>query len=127
MKHILVFGTFDNLHPGHRFLLDYAQQKGELHIVVARDATVQRIKNKMPDQNENDRISKIQHAYPDAKVHLGNENDYFEPVRNIEPDAIILWYDQKMPPGVSEEDLPCVVERCDAFHPEKYKSSLRSP
>ena len=122
---VLVFGTFDHLHPGHRFLLEAASKRGELHVVVARDETVKRIKGKLPDQKEDERVTAIQEAFPNTDVILGDTKEYLVPVQAINPDLIILGYDQKLPPGVSEVDFHCTVERLEAFEPEKYKSSLR--
>ncbi len=123
--HILVFGTFDKLHPGHRFLLDEASKRGELSVVVARDANVVRIKGRAPVQDEKARIRAVQEAFPDATIILGDSHDFLVPVRAVHPDLILLGYDQKLPPGVRVSDLPCPIERLPAFEPEKYKSSLR--
>lgn len=121
---ILVFGTFDVLHPGHHFLLTEAAKRGDLHVVVARDAHVQLIKGRLPKQSEEERLSALQAAYPQADICLGDKADFLAPVRAIKPDLILLGYDQKLPPGVSEEDLPCPTERLLAFEPHKWKSSL---
>ena len=122
---ILVFGTFDHLHPGHRFLLSEGEKRGELHVVIARDVNVEKMKGRLPAQKENERLSALQEAYPNADVRLGDEEDFLAPVRVIEPDLILLGYDQKLPPGVTEADLPCSTERLPAFEPHKWKSSLR--
>lgn len=121
---ILVFGTFDHLHPGHRSVLDEASKRGALFVIVARESTVQRIKKKQPAQSEGERVDAIRAAYPNADVRLGEQTDFLAPVVAIEPDLILLGYDQQMPPGVEESSLPCAVERLPAFHPEKFKSSL---
>ena len=41
---VAVFGTFDLLHKGHRFVLDQAEERGDLFVVIARDSTVKTIK-----------------------------------------------------------------------------------
>lgn len=122
---VLIFGTFDLLHPGHHFLLREGESRGELHVVVARDLHVQELKGRLPKQNEHDRLAALEKAYPNAKIRLGDSEDFLAPVRAIKPDLILLGYDQKLPPGVSAEDLPCPIERLGAFEPEKWKSSLR--
>ncbi len=122
---VLVFGTFDQLHPGHLFLLEEARNRGELSVVVARDSNVMKMKGKEAVQSESERKRAIEEAFPDANVILGDPKDFLVPVRAVNPDLIILGYDQKLPPGVSEGDLSCSVERLGAFEPEKYKSSLR--
>ena len=92
---------------------------------MARDRNVERIKGFKPSQSETDRKRAIEEIFSTATVILGDPHDFLVPVRAVHPDLIILGYDQVLPPGVSEEDLPCPVERLPAFKPEKYKSSLR--
>lgn len=121
---ILVFGTFDQLHPGHRFVLEEAQKRGDLTVVVARDATVKRFKRRLPVQSQEERRAAVASAVPSARVVLGDEKDYRRPLHAFAPDLILLGYDQVLPEGVSLEDLPCPVERLPAFHPERFKSSL---
>ena len=146
MPHLrfLVFGTFDHLHPGHRFLLSEAskracppgpastelstssrRRRGELHVVIARDANVERIKGRKSDQQEGERLDAISALFPDAIVVLGDPRDFLVPIHTIKPDLILLGYDQELPPGVKREDIPCPTERLPAFEPEKWKSSFR--
>lgn len=125
MTRVLVFGTFDRLHPGHTFLLRSSSERGELWIVVARDENVFRMKGRKPEQSEKKRMQSIAEAFPSAQVILGDAQDFLAPVRFIAPDLILLGYDQQLPPGVSPVDLPCPVERLPAYKPEQYKSSLR--
>lgn len=124
-KRVLTFGTFDHLHPGHIAYLSEAQSKGDLYIIVARDQNVTHIKGKTPDQSEEDRKKALEDAFPNATVLLGDSVDYLKPVMDILPDIIVMGYDQHLPPGVSEGDLPCSVERASPHRPEEYKSSLR--
>ena len=122
---VLLFGTFDHLHPGHLFVFEEAKKRGDVSIVVARDRNVERIKGRAPDQNEEERRKTVLAAIPEAQVVLGDPGDFLAPVRSIKPDLILLGYDQRFPPGVTDADLPCPVERLPAFEPGKYKSSLR--
>ena len=122
---VLLFGTFDRLHPGHEFVLQEGLKRGDLHVVVARDVTVERIKGHKPDQSEQKRMNAISEKFPDAHIVLGDNSDYLKPVKAIAPGLILLGYDQELPPGVGLEDLPCEVERLESFEPGRYKSSLR--
>lgn len=100
-------------------------KRGDLHVIVARDATVERIKKKLPAHSQDQRKAAIEAAFPDAVVVLGDGGgDYLKPVREIGPDLILLGYDQRLPPGIVEDDLPCPIERLPSFEPEKYKTSL---
>jgi FAD synthetase len=120
---ILIFGTFDQFHAGHRYVIEEAMALGNLTVVVAQDENVKRMKGFYPEQNEDERVRFLRKKYPDAQLALGHESDFFDPIRRIQPDLIVLGYDQAMPPGIHEEDLPCTVKRLDAFEPEKWKSS----
>jgi FAD synthetase len=122
---ILIFGTFDHLHPGHAFVLEEALRRGEAHVVVARDGNVAKIKGRKPDQTEEERKVAIEKAFPAAHVLLGDPDDFLVPIRSVNPDLILLGYDQKLPPGVSEADIQIPIERLQPHHPEKFKSSLR--
>lgn len=120
---VLVFGTFDVLHPGHRFVIEEALKRGEVTVVVARDTTVRQIKKRSPRQSECERSQVLQEAFPSIIVMLGDSSDYRVPIAAVAPDLILLGYDQSFPPGVSDADFPCPVERLPAFEPEKWKSS----
>ncbi len=122
---VLLFGTFDQLHPGHRFILAEASRRGALTVIIARDVTVERHKGRLPRQSEEERRAAVQLAVPSAKVLLGDSDDYLRPVRENAPDLILLGYDQSLPMGVQLKDLPCPAERLPAHHPELYKSSLQ--
>ena len=121
---ILLFGTFDHLHPGHHFVFNEALKRGEVWVVIARDKNVEKIKGRAPEQSEEERKQTIEKVFPAVHTVLGDPENFLVPVREIRPDLILLGYDQKLPPGVLEKDLQCSVERLEAFSPEKYKSSL---
>lgn len=121
---VLVFGTFDQLHTGHHFVLQEAMKRGHVTVIVARDHNVERIKGRSPVQSEGERARAIQKAFPEATVAPGDSDDFLVPVKTLHPDLILLGYDQKLPPGVTDKDFPCPVERLPAFEPSIYKSSL---
>jgi FAD synthetase len=73
---VLVFGTFDHLHPGHVFVLNEAQKRGEVRVIVARDRNVERIKGTSPNQSEDVRQQKIQKTFPTIEVVLGDSEDF---------------------------------------------------
>lgn len=120
---VLTFGTFDHLHPGHLAYLTEASTRGDLFIIVARDTNVEHIKGHTPDHTEQQRVDALKQAFPDATVLLGDTEDYLKPVREIAPDLICMGYDQQLPPGITEEDLPCEIMRAQAHNPEEFKSS----
>lgn len=124
MKTVLVFGTFDKLHPGHRWFLTAARQYGDrLVVVVARDHNVDKVKGHQPTQPEDQRLEQIQAIPEVAEARLGLE-DYSKKeqiIKEIKPDVICLGYDQA--PHFQSPDPAIQVVRLEAFHPEIYKSS----
>ena len=124
---VLLFGTFDHFHPGHAFFIAEAMKRGDVTVIVARDRNVERIKGKASVQDEAQRAQIVREHFPKVSVALGDPDDFLVPVRSIKPDLILLGYDQGLPPGVSEKDLPCPVERLPAHRPEEFKSSLWRP
>ncbi len=132
MKKVLVFGTFDGLHPGHINFFEQAKKLGdELIVVVARDATVEKIKGRRPRKNENARLSDVGNAGIAGEVLLGNLGDPYAIIKRIEPDIIALGYDQNsftagLPGFIKKDNLNIEIVRLSAFEPEIYKSSFFS-
>ncbi|MDP3975810.1 MAG: adenylyltransferase/cytidyltransferase family protein [bacterium] len=121
---VMIFGTFDVFHPGHRFFIERAQEQGsELIVVVARDKTVKSLKPVLKN-SEQVRLVAIRQAFPNVQVVLGDEEDPMRVVREYAPALVCLGYDQI---GFSEQlqhAFPEIeVKRIEAFEPEKYKSS----
>ncbi|EKE18597.1 MAG: hypothetical protein ACD_9C00288G0006 [uncultured bacterium] len=131
MKKVLVFGTFDIFHEGHRNFLKQARAHGEyLRIVVARDVTVLKVKGKLPRHSEGERVNAIKKSGLAEKVVLGGLDDRYRVVREYKPDVICLGYDQKqsipeLRRKLAESGLGRTqIIRLEAYKPEIYKSSL---
>ena len=57
---VLIFGSFDLLHPGHISLFKDAKKLGDhLTVVVARNSTIQKVKGHKPKYDENDRLEHV--------------------------------------------------------------------
>lgn len=131
---VMVFGTFDVFHPGHRFFIEKSMERGkketknngelQLVIVIARDETVKRIKPVLRN-DETTRQRVVHEQFPEAEVVLGDLEDPMKVIQEYRPALVCLGYDQI---GFSErlqEEYPEIqVERIEAHFPEKYKSSL---
>lgn len=125
MMKVLIFGTFDDLHPGHHAYIRQAMDRGDVTAIVARDANVERIKGRAPLQDEETRRAAIEAAFPGVRAVLGDSDDFLAPVRAANPDLILLGYDQKLPPGMDAGHLRCAIERAEPFEPDIHKSSIR--
>ncbi|RLW70043.1 MAG: hypothetical protein B6D68_01325 [spirochete symbiont of Stewartia floridana] len=97
MKSILVFGTFDALHPGHRWFLRHAAALGgRLTAVVARDCFVKSWKGQYPVFTEQARMSALRNSGLADQVLLADERiRTYEVLRKIKPDIICLGHDQQ--------------------------------
>jgi|SRR3989344_6954780 len=131
MIKILVFGTFDGLHKGHRNFFKQAKKYGDyLVVVVGRDSTVQKTKNRLPKFSEQERLKAVQQDLHVSEARLGNEgNDPYKVIEEVNPDIICLGYDQthfvdKLELKIKEMGLSIEVKRLKAFKPEKYHSSI---
>lgn len=127
----MVFGTFDNLHPGHLSYFSQARRFGEeLFVIVARDKNVVRQKGRLPLEDEKARLRKVRLALGPAggRAMLGNIRDQYSVIRRLRPDFIALGYDQKvdmkqLKGEIAESRLFCKIRRLKPYQPDKYKSS----
>ena len=104
-KRIVATGVFDLLHPGHLDFLEQARALGdELVVIVARDSTALELKH-TPVNAERLRRELIEAlAMVDSAV-LGYLNDHFRIIKEIQPDIIVLGYDQRPTVEELESDL----------------------
>ncbi len=87
-------GVFDILHTGHISYLEQAKAAGdELVVVVACDETVRKRKHE-PITPEDMRLRIIQSLKPVDRAVIGGTGDFFDTLKDIRPDIIMLGYDQ---------------------------------
>ncbi len=132
MIKVLVFGTFDGLHEGHKDFFRQAKEFGDyLVVVVGRNSTIVKTKGRLPKFGENERLEAVQECGLVDQARLGNENmSPYIVVKEISPDIICLGYDQthfvdKLEGKLREMGMGNIqIKRLNAFEPEKYKSSI---
>lgn len=129
---IMVFGTFDGIHEGHRDLLRQARALAPhpfLVVSLARDSVATRMKGDAPRKSETARLSAMGAEDVVDEAVLGDEEGYLPHIVAARPDIIALGYDQSgMYVDVLEEALAAAglhvrIERLAPFRPEIYKSS----
>ena len=101
VRRVLAAGSFDLIHPGHIHFLSEAQRFGLLHVVVARDSSIQRIKGRPPVLSENDTLTLVSSLKPVYRAVLGDLHDFLKPVVEVRPDVVVLGPDQPF----DEEEL----------------------
>ncbi len=135
MKKVLIFGSFDILHPGHLFVIQEAKKYGEVHAVVALDETIQKVKWKPPVNSLEARIKNI--SQYGVIPHAGDAHDRLRVFREVNPDTVVLGYDQtvfvdKLKEYIVAERLPTKIItlnpfREDIFKTTKLKNLLEDP
>lgn len=134
-KKIMIFGTFDGLHPGH---LDFFRQARALAqevfliVSVARDRNVKRIKGQPPVLNEKKRAALIKKTGVPGKVVLGGLSDHLAHILKERPDIIALGYDQKnyvknLQSDLNKKNLHVRVVRLKPYKAHIYKNALLRP
>lgn len=98
---VVAAGTFDGIHDGHRYYLRAARNLGDhLTVIVARDATVPRIKGKRARWNERQRragvakLSEVDRALLGRHLRSSDQDERFRVLLSLRPDVICLGYDQ---------------------------------
>jgi cytidyltransferase-like protein len=94
--HILIFGTFDGFHDGHRAYIEEASKlASQVTAVVTPDKVIQELKQYIPRHDLATRIEFIEKEYPSIKVIVGDtEINTWRILEDVAPDAILLGYDQ---------------------------------
>ncbi len=104
---VLVAGSFEILHPGHIYLFREAWRLGSVHVVVARDSSIERFKGRKPVVPEEQRLRVVESVRYVSRAVLGDPVDYLKPVLDIRPDIILLgpdqWPDEERLRGELEE------------------------
>lgn len=108
-------------------MLRQALREGEVTVVVARDENVHRFKGYSPRQPLQERMEAIVSAFPSIRVVAGDASDMQSAIRAIQPDLILLGYDQQLPPGMDESLLGVPTRRLRPHYPSRFKSSLLRP
>jgi FAD synthetase len=117
---VMATGTFDLLHMGHIYYLKEAKKLGDtLTVIVARDATVHRLKHE-PINPEEVRLNLIKELSVVDEAYLGYEDDMYAIVEEIQPDIIALGYDQihdeqKLDAELKKRKLSAKVIRLSEF------------
>ncbi|TAL54509.1 MAG: FAD synthase [Nanoarchaeota archaeon] len=129
MTRVMVMGTFDLFHKGHEYFLREARRRGDyLVVLIARDATVAKLKGKKPRRNEKQRQYDVKKSGIPDKVVLGKLGDKYSVLEKEKPDVICLGYDQtfftdKLKDELKKRGIKAKIIRLKSFKPEIYKTS----
>ena len=131
-KTVTIFGAFDGIHEGHLVFIKEAKALGDkLVAIVARDSEVEKIKGKLPKNNEVSRINSLLQVEDIDQVFLGDaEQGTYKVLQEVKPDLILLGYDQQalfddIKKAIANDILPAIeLVHGRAHKPEVFKSSI---
>ncbi|HJJ46666.1 MAG TPA: FAD synthase [Methanocorpusculum sp.] len=129
MKRVVATGTFDILHPGHLFFLSESRKLGdELWVIVSRETNIRH--KAAPVVSEEQRVKMIKSLKCVDHAILGDTEDMFKPIREINPDIITLGFNQyfdenKLKKQLKERGLCADVVRIGAYTGSKFTSSTQ--
>ena len=132
MTKVMIFGTFDGLHPGHLDFFRQAKTHGDFLVVsVARDRVVPQFKNQPAMFGEKERLWLVKANRFVDKAVLGDEKkeDFYNHIKDEAPDVICLGYDQWATEKEVRENLDKVgltktkIVRLKPYKGQTHKSS----
>ncbi|WP_152040419.1 adenylyltransferase/cytidyltransferase family protein [Salinigranum salinum] len=128
-RRVVAQGTFDILHPGHLHYLREARSMGdELHVIVARRENVtHKAPPVLAGRQRRDMVAALDVV---DVARLGHPEDIFVPIREIDPDVIVLGHDQHhdedaIRDALDARGIDCEVARASARASE-YEGELLS-
>ena len=131
MKTVMVFGTFDGVHPGHEYFFAEAKKLGDrLVVCIARDTIVEALKGRRPKRPEIERREALAESRSvDQVVYGDRELGSYRIVEEISPEVIALGYDQQelkddLARWLNAKGKSIELVSIAAHHPELYKSSI---
>ena len=131
MRKVMVFGTFDGIHRGHREFLKDAKALGDyLVAVVAQDHVVEHLKGHLPKINLEERSRLLSEEDNVDQVVIGDaEIETWRVVREHRPEVVALGYDQtqlaeSLLAHLDEFDWHPEVKVMKSFEPNIYHNSI---
>lgn len=128
-KVVVVFGSFDGLHDGHRYFLREARKLGDrLIAVVAQDVYLREFKGRNPRFSLENRIAAIKAEGIADEVMPGDTvQNSWEVLGRIQPQVIALGYDQaSLEEALKQKyvDSPLEIAQIEALKPDSLHSSI---
>src|SRR3989344_2214223 len=129
MKTVLVFVTFDTIHPGHISFFQQARRYGDRVVVgIARDQTAKKVKGHPPLNREIDRKNMVSAIRLVDQAFLGSHTDRMYLIRKVKPAVVCLGYDQQAFVDQLRAVFPKLkIVRLKSYRPQIYKSSKLRP
>lgn len=118
MTRVVAQGTFDLLHTGHlHYLHDAASFGDELVVIVARRTNVtHKPAPILPARQRRELVGAFDVV---DRAILGDENDIFVPIERLDPDVIVLGFDQHHEESALSDELDARGINCELVRATK--------
>jgi len=127
LKVVLTGGVFDIVHMGHIRTLEEARKLGDVLVaVVARNETVEKLKNRKPINDEKARLEVVNTLKPVDLAILGDPQDTYRIVKMVGPDIIALGYDQREDEKTVQENLDRIGLRSRVVRLSSYVPGVKT-
>ena len=97
-----------------------------MSVVIARDESVRRIKHRPPHHDQRERCRLVAALRVVDEAFVGVRNDFIRSVRRVNPDLIVLGYDQKASWEhlLQAAGIRARIVRCPPYPARRLKSSM---
>ena len=102
---VMIAGTFDIIHTGHIYLIREAAKIGDVHVIIARDASVTKYKKQPPILSENQRMEIVKGLKGVTSARMGSEDGKLVRIAEFNPDIFLLGPNQFGNPEKYEKEL----------------------
>jgi tRNA pseudouridine55 synthase len=118
---VVIFGTFDIVHPGHISVFKYAKNLAkELYVVIARDQNIN--KETQLVFNEEQRLKNISQYKIVDKAILGDKKNPLAFYEQLKPDLIVLGYDQYQNVDLLKQIKKIKIKKAPPYYEELFKA-----
>ena len=120
-KKVVIFGTFDIIHPGHISVFKYAKNLAEeLYVIIARDQNIDKETQSL--FNEKQRLKNISQYKIIDKAILGDKKNPLAFYEQLKPNLIILGYDQYQNVDLLKKLKNVTIKKAPSYHEELFKA-----
>jgi FAD synthetase len=102
---VMIAGTFDIIHTGHLYLINEAAKIGDVHVIIARDASVTKYKKQPPILSGKQRLEIVKRLKGVKSARLGSEDGKLVKIAEFNPDIFLLGPNQYGDPVKYEKEL----------------------
>ncbi len=129
MARVLVFGSFDGLHPGHESFLREAGELGDVIVSLPSNETIRVLKGASPKYPFTERKTALEESGLVKEIYQSDDREgCYKILRKADPDLVFFGYDQEALKSdftafLKANTLNLELRTGKPYEPDRYKSS----